>query len=143
MTAPAQDLRQGGPTSHFDKGRRRGLLTIHLVEDSMRRFMFALVILAATLISGPSTAWAQAAKGGGSSKARATATNPVNLNSASAAQLQTLPGVGASTAQRIVEYRQKNGNFKKIEDILETSRSCPYLLTILRVSVHRPVARNR
>ena len=109
----------------------------------MRRFMFALVILAATLISGPSTAWAQAAKSGASSKARPTAANPVNLNSASAAQLQTLPGIGASTAQRIVEYRQKNGNFKKIEDILEASRSCPYLLTILRLSVHRPVARNR
>jgi hypothetical protein len=39
--------------------------------------------------------------------------------------------------------RQKNGAFKKIEDILEASRSCPYLLTILRLSVHRPVARNR
>jgi len=126
MTAPALDLRQGGPTSHFDQGRRRGLLTIHPVEDSMRRFMFALVILAATLISGPSTAWAQAAKSSGgskprataSSKARATAANPVNLNSASAAQLQTLPGVGASSAQRIVEYRQKNGNFKKIEELM-------------------------
>ena len=109
----------------------------------MRRFMFALVILAATLISGPSTAWAQAAKSGASSKARATAANPVNLNSASAAQLQTLPGIGASTAQRIVEYRQKNGNFKKIEDILETSRSCPYLLMIFCLSAHRPVSRNR
>jgi competence protein ComEA len=42
----------------------------------------------------------------------------VNLNSASAAQLQTLPGIGASAAQRIVEYRQKNGNFKKIEELM-------------------------
>jgi competence protein ComEA len=84
----------------------------------MRRLMFALVILVATLISGPSTSWAQAAKSGSSAKARATAANPVNLNSASAAQLQTLPGIGASTAQRIVEYRQKNGNFKKIEELM-------------------------
>ena len=84
----------------------------------MRRLMFALVILVATLVSGPSTSWAQAAKSGSSSKARATAANPVNLNSASAAQLQTLPGVGASAAQRIVEYRQKNGNFKKIEELM-------------------------
>ena len=90
----------------------------------MRRLMFALVILVATMISGASTSWAQApqsprgAKAGSSSKARATAANPVNLNSASAAQLQTLPGVGASAAQRIVEYRQKNGNFKKIEELM-------------------------
>ena len=83
----------------------------------MRRLMFALVILVATVIS-PSASWAQAAKGGSSAKARATTANPVNLNSASAAQLQTLPGIGASAAQRIVDYRQKNGNFKKIEELM-------------------------
>ena len=50
--------------------------------------------------------------------ARATAASPVNLNSASAQQLQTLPNVGAATAARIIEYRQKNGGFKKIEDLM-------------------------
>lgn len=49
---------------------------------------------------------------------KATASSPVNINSASVAQLQTLPGIGASTAQRIVEYRQKNGAFKKIEELM-------------------------
>jgi competence protein ComEA len=86
----------------------------------MRRFMFALVILVGILITGPSASSAQGAqaKAGSGSKARATAANPVNLNSASAAQLQTLPGVGASAAQRIVDYRQKNGSFKKIEELM-------------------------
>ena len=84
----------------------------------MHRILLALVILVATVVAGPSTAWAQAAKGGGTAKARATTANPVNLNSASAAQLQTLPGVGASAAQRIVDYRQKNGSFKKIEELM-------------------------
>ena len=42
----------------------------------------------------------------------------VNLNTASAADLENLPGVGAKMAERIVEYRQKNGPFKKIEDLM-------------------------
>jgi competence protein ComEA len=42
----------------------------------------------------------------------------VNLNTASAKDLETLPGIGAKTALRIVDYRQKNGPFKKIEDLM-------------------------
>jgi competence protein ComEA len=42
----------------------------------------------------------------------------VNLNTASAAQLESLPGIGARTAARIIEYRQKNGAFKKVEELM-------------------------
>jgi competence protein ComEA len=42
----------------------------------------------------------------------------VNLNSATSVQLEALPGVGAKAAQRIIEYRQKNGAFKKIEELM-------------------------
>jgi len=56
---------------------------------------------------------------------------PVNINTATQEQLETLPGLGAKVAQRIIEYRQKNGNFKKVEEILETTRSGPCLLIIL------------
>jgi competence protein ComEA len=42
----------------------------------------------------------------------------VNLNTATAAALEKLPGVGPATATRIVEYREKNGAFKKIEDVM-------------------------
>jgi competence protein ComEA len=49
---------------------------------------------------------------------RATAASPVNLNTATATDLQTLPGIGKATAARILEYRQKNGGFRKIEDLM-------------------------
>lgn len=42
----------------------------------------------------------------------------VNLNTATQAQLESLPGIGAATAKRILEYRQKNGSFKKIEELM-------------------------
>jgi competence protein ComEA len=54
---------------------------------------------------------------------RAAAAKPasaavVNINTASATEIATLPGVGAKMAARIIEYRQKNGPFKKVEELM-------------------------
>lgn len=45
----------------------------------------------------------------------------VNINKASKDQLMTLKGVGNSTADKIIEYRNKEGGFKKTEQLLEVS----------------------
>src|SRR5204863_9011135 len=50
--------------------------------------------------------------------AAAASKSPININTATAAALEGLPGIGARTAARIVEYRQKNGPFKKVEELM-------------------------
>ena len=42
----------------------------------------------------------------------------INLNSATQAELEKLPGVGPAMAKQIIEYRQKNGGFKKVEELM-------------------------
>jgi competence protein ComEA len=76
-----------------------------------------LVAAAVVLLLVGFTGLAHAAQDG-TSRPAAVAGAPLNLNSASVAQLEALPGIGKSTAERIVEYRQKNGGFKKAEDLM-------------------------
>ena len=49
---------------------------------------------------------------------KASASGPLNLNTATVAQLEALPGIGKSVAERILEYRDKSGGFKKVEDLM-------------------------
>ena len=46
-------------------------------------------------------------------------TGKVNLNTASVEELTQLKGIGTKYAERIVEFREKNGPFKKPEDLLQ------------------------
>lgn len=43
----------------------------------------------------------------------------ININTATASDLETLTGIGPSTAQKIINYRKENGEFLSIEDIME------------------------
>jgi competence protein ComEA len=77
----------------------------------MSRVLFATLAVCLVLLTS-STPSAQ------SSAASKAAPAVVNLNTASASQIEALPGVGASTAKRIIEYREKNGGFKKVEELM-------------------------
>jgi competence protein ComEA len=72
------------------------------------------LVLCVLCLGGAVTVSAQNSK----PSAEAAAAAPININSATLAQLETLPGIGKATAERILEYRQKNGGFKKVEDLM-------------------------
>jgi competence protein ComEA len=80
----------------------------------MLRFSFAL--LALSTLFAPH---ALAQTGTAAKDSRAAAPMPVvNLNTATQAELEALPGVGARVAARIIDYRKEKGPFKKIEELM-------------------------
>ncbi|HEU4690481.1 MAG TPA: helix-hairpin-helix domain-containing protein [Vicinamibacterales bacterium] len=81
----------------------------------MIRFVIAVLLVVGM---GMATIAAQESSRKSTESSSASTSAPINLNTASVAQLETLPGIGRSTAERILEYRQKNGSFKKIEDLM-------------------------
>jgi competence protein ComEA len=96
--------RAGGPS------RRADLNAVNLatkLEDG--RQVLVPERVAAAGPAGPSTA----------SAAGAAPTVPVNLNTATLEQLDTLDGVGPGIAQRILDYRQQHGGFRRVEELGE------------------------
>jgi competence protein ComEA len=90
-----------------------------------------LVNLAAPLADGEQvvvpTRGAAAASGGTTSPSA-----PLDLNTASLEQLDTLPGIGPSTAQKILDYRQEHGAFHSLADLDAVSGIGPSRLAQLK-----------
>lgn len=59
----------------------------------------------------------------------------VNINTATAAQLDELPGVGPATAKRIISWRQSKGPFARVEDLLNVPGIGPSKLDAMRQMV--------
>ena len=105
-------------------------------RNAARTFALALglVALLATASAAP------AADSATPAPAPATARKVVNVNQASTDELARLPRVGPSLAGKIVAHREKNGPFKRTEDLMEVSGIGEKMFTSLKpyVSVSGP-----
>ncbi|MCW3171011.1 ComEA family DNA-binding protein [Shewanella subflava] len=54
-------------------------------------------------------------------EAKSSVTSKVNINKADLAELQSLNGIGEAKAKSIIEYRNKNGKFKDVKQLMEVS----------------------
>ena len=73
--------------------------------------------LAATFVFGAAAPDMEVREGRPALQQEGPAT-PVELNQASAEELQEIPGIGPAMAERIVEWRREHGPFEKVEDLL-------------------------
>lgn len=80
-----------------------------VVADGMQ-----IVVPTLEEVKNGSYTWGAAAKGGGE-----TEDGLVDINTADAALLMTLPGIGQTRADAIVAYREQHGSFSTIEDIMK------------------------
>jgi competence protein ComEA len=72
------------------------------------------------------------AGGGAGAGGTPTSTGPLDLNTATLDQLDTLPGVGPATAQAIVTYRSRHGRFRSVTELLEVPGIGPAKLEAVR-----------
>jgi len=77
----------------------------------------ALVNLAAPLADGEQVLVPVRGAGGAAAAGTPSPTAPLDLNTASAEQLDALPGVGPATAQKIIDYRQAHGPFRSVDEL--------------------------
>jgi competence protein ComEA len=87
---------------------------------STRNADLALINLAAPVADGAQVVVPRrlpVVAGGGTAAGPAAPAGPVHLNTATLEQLDELPGVGPSTAQRILDYRQENGAFSSVDEL--------------------------
>ena len=101
-----------------------------------RRQAILVVAAALVVVFVAAHLFGRAAAGGSAGPGAPTA--PVDLNSATAAQLDALPGIGPVTAQKIVAYRQAHGPFHSLDDLAAIPGMGPAHIANLRGLVVPP-----
>lgn len=78
------------------------------MQKKQSRVVLAMILVVAFLVSLSPAIQAESQSGG-----------KVNINTAGIEQLKTLPRIGEKVAQRIVDFRRKNGKFKRVEGLMK------------------------
>jgi competence protein ComEA len=89
--------------------------------NRQRSMPYALlaVLTAAFALAGPAAVRAEDAPPPRPGAAKASPLGVVDVNSATEQQLVEVPGIGEGLARRIVQFREKNGPYQRIEDLLK------------------------
>lgn len=82
--------------------------------------------------SPPTPVTGGATNGSGTTKPGAAPAGPIDLNTATVEQLDTLPGVGPSTSAAIITYRDRNGRFRAVDELLDVPGIGPAKLEAIR-----------
>jgi competence protein ComEA len=107
---------------------------IERAGGTTRRAAGALVNLAAPLTDGEQVLVPRAGDSGAATSGQTgpSPTAPIDLNTATVEQLDTLPGVGPVTAQKIVDYRREHGPFTSVDQLDAISGIGPTRIENLR-----------
>jgi competence protein ComEA len=154
--APAPEAELGAPAAGGTGTARSGPVVVHVVgavrrpgvyrlpagsrtRDAVRRAGgarpradLAAVNLAALVADGEQVAVPVRAAPGAAPAAAPPVAPIVHLNSAAAAELDALDGIGPALAERIVAYRTQHGGFRSIDELDEVSGIGPARLEALR-----------
>jgi len=88
------------------------------MRQALRAVTPAVILLSLVWFSNP--AWS------------APKSNLLNVNTASASELQVLPGIGPKKADAIVNFRKENGPFRQVDDLVQVKGIGPKTLAKLR-----------
>lgn len=81
----------------------------------LRRFNPALFLGKPNLVAGPETEQHRVQENASTAGSRAKPSLLLNINSATAEELETLPKIGPQMAQRIIDYRKTHGDFASVD----------------------------
>ena len=111
----------GGPAGDADLDRVN--LAAALVDGERVWFPRIGEVVPPAVVSSPAGGSAGPSAGGpsagGPSAGEASPADPIDINTATAEQLDTLPGVGPATAAAIIEHRERNGAFRSVDGLLD------------------------